>query len=117
MTSILAALVSFGLWCVLAIGIFGSARALARHDFWLLGSALIPLVAAGAGGFFAYRHTARRRKLQCTITVVLTVIIVILVYAVGNTLAHDRFYIPRTWGVRHDVVSYLVLVQKLTDAP
>jgi len=100
-TSILAAVGGFGLWCVVAIGIFGSARALARHDFLLLVSALIPLIATGVGGFFAYRHTARRRKLQSMITAILTILLVLVFYFVAATLTNDRFMIPRTLEVRH----------------
>jgi hypothetical protein len=100
-TSILAALVAFVLWCVVAIGIFGSARALARHDLLLLGSALLPLVVAATAGFFAYRHTARRRKLQSIITALLTLVLVIVAYVGARAFANDRFVIPRTSDVRH----------------
>jgi hypothetical protein len=100
-TSIAAALVGFSVWCVLAIGIFGSARALARNDGLLLASIVIPLAVAGAGGFFAYRHTARRRKLQALITTLLAIFLTIAVYLAASIFAVDRLYIPRTYEVRH----------------
>ncbi len=100
-TSIAAALVGFSVWCALAVGVFGSARALARHDGLLLVSIVIPLAVAGAGGFFAYRHTARRRKLQALITTLLAIFLTIIVYLAVSIFAVDRLYIPRTYEVRH----------------
>src|SRR5215471_21585562 len=95
-TSVVAAIVGFGLWCALAIVVFGSAGALARHDLMLLGSFLLPLIIAAMAGFFAYRHTARRRKLQSFLTTLLTIVLVLLAYLAGITIAPDHFVIPRT---------------------
>jgi len=100
-TSVAAALVGFSVWCGLAIGVFGSARALARNDGLLLASIMIPLTVAGAGGFFAYRHTARRRKLQALITILLAIFLTIVVYLAASIFAVDTLYIPRTYEVRH----------------
>jgi uncharacterized membrane protein HdeD (DUF308 family) len=53
--------------------IFGhSARPIQPHDWLLLASAAVPLAMAGFAGFFIYRHTARRRKTQAVLTVLLT---------------------------------------------
>jgi len=100
-TSIAAAVVAFSVWCALTIGLFGSARALARNDGLLLASIVIPIAVAGAGGFFAYRHTARRRKLQALITTLLAIFLTIMVYLAASVFAVDRLYIPRTSEVRH----------------
>jgi len=100
-TSVAAALVGFSLWCVLAIGVFGSARALARNDALLLASIVIPLAVAGSGGFFAYRHTARRRKMQALITTLLAIFLALVVYLAASSFAVDRLYVPRSYEVRH----------------
>ena len=100
-TSLMAAITGFGLWCAIVFGLFGSARALARHDLILLLSALLPLITAAAAGFFAYRHTARRRKLQSLLTTMLTILLVVLAYLCATALAKDRFVIPRSSVVRH----------------
>jgi hypothetical protein len=100
-TSAAAAFIGFALWCVVAIGLFGSVTRLARNDAVLLASVLIPLVFAGLAAFFAYRHTARRRKMQALITTLLTILFAVLAYFAATTLARDRFVIPRTYELRH----------------
>ena len=100
-TSVVAAFAGFGLWCAITIGIFGSARSLARNDGVLLASTLIPFVSALIAGFFAYRHTARRRKMQALITSVLAILLTVVAYFAASFFAHNRFYIPRTYEVRH----------------
>jgi hypothetical protein len=99
--SFVAALISCGLWSALAIGAFGSARALARNDWLLLSSLIIPLGIAVYSAVFVYRHTARRRKTQATFTVVLTLIFTLVAYEACWALFPDRFYIPTTYEVRH----------------
>ena len=100
-TSFLAGLVGFLSWCAFAIGLFGSARALARNDWLLLASAAMPIVLATVGGVFVYRHTARRRRLQAVITALLALMFSVDVYVSAWVLFPDRFYIPKTYEVRH----------------
>jgi MFS family permease len=100
-TSVVAAFVGFGLWCAITIGIFGSARSLARNDGILPASILIPFVSALIAGYFAYRHTARRRKMQALITTLLAIFLTVVAYFVASVFAHNRFYIPRTYELRH----------------
>src|SRR5256712_13571409 len=100
-TSAAAALVGFSIWWALAIGIFGSAKALARNDGLLLASIMIPLAVAGSGGFFAYRHTARRPKMQALITTLLAIFLALVVYLAASSFAVDRLYVPRNYEVRH----------------
>jgi len=99
--SLAAAIIGCGLWSALAIGIFGTARALARNDWFLLASAIIPLAVSAYSGVFVYRHTARRRKTQATFTVILALLLTLGAYLVAWTLFPDRLYIPRTYEVRH----------------
>jgi hypothetical protein len=99
--SFAAALISCGLWSALAIGVFGSARALARNDWLLLSSLIIPLSIAVYSAVFVYRHTARSRRTQATFTVILTLIFTLVAYEACWALFPDRFYIPTTYEVRH----------------
>jgi len=100
-SSLIAALVALGLWCAVAIGLFGSASALARHDWLLLGSAALPLLVAAFGAVFVYRHTAKRRKLQATITSLLVLFLTVGLYFLAWAFVPARFYIPRAYEVRH----------------
>jgi hypothetical protein len=99
--SLAAAMIGCGLWIALVIGVFGSARALARNDWLLLSSAIIPLAPAAYSGVFVYRHTARRRKTQAAFTVILALLFTLGTYLVASGLFVDRLYIPRTYEVRH----------------
>ena len=100
-TSLTAAVVACGLWSTLAIGIFGSARAMARSDSILLGSLILPLSITTFASFFIYRHTARKRKTQAVITVLLAFMFTPIAYIAAWILLPDKLYIPRTYEVRH----------------
>ena len=99
--SLAAAIIGCGLWSALVIGIFGTARALARNDWLLLLSAFIPLAVSAYSGVFVYRHTAPRRKTQATLTVILALLLTAGMYLVASGVFVDRLYIPRTYQVRH----------------
>src|SRR5437660_1550491 len=95
-TSLAAAVVACGLWSTLAIALYGSARELARHDWFLLASAALPLVFVVYAGVFAYRHTARRRKTQAMITAVLALLLTIGFYLAASQLLPNRLVIMRS---------------------
>ena|SRR5213593_3414102 len=101
LTSLMAALVAFGLWCAFAVGLYGSARVMARNDWRLLASAAVPIVMAALASVFIYRHTAKRRKLQAVISALLTLMLAVDVYFTAWAFFPDRFYIPKTYKVRH----------------
>ena len=99
--SLAAAIIGCGLWSALAIGIFGTARALARNDWLLLASAIIPLGIAVYSGVFVYRHTARRRKTQAAFTVILALMLTLGTYLVVSQVFPERLMIPRSYEIRH----------------
>jgi cytochrome bd-type quinol oxidase subunit 2 len=99
--SVAAAFIGCGLWSALVIGAFGNARTLARSDWLLLASLLLPVAIAVYSGIFVYRHTARRRKTQATVTIVLALLLSLVAYLAAWTIVPDRLYIPRTYEVRH----------------
>jgi hypothetical protein len=72
--SFAAALIACGLWSGLVIGVFGSARALTGNNWLLFSSTIIPLGISAYSGVFVYRHTARRRKTQAILTVILALL-------------------------------------------
>jgi hypothetical protein len=101
LSSVAAAFIGVGLWSLLVILFFGTAWRLSHNDSTLLASALIPLGVAIFSGFFVYRHTARRRRLQAIITVLFSVLLIPLAYVAMRALFHERLYIPKTYDVRH----------------
>ena len=101
LSSVAAAFIGVTLWSLLVVLFFGSAWKLAHSDSTLLASTLIPLGVAVFSGFFVYRHTARRRRLQAIITVLLSVFLIPVAYVAIRALFHERLYIPKTYEVRH----------------
>jgi uncharacterized membrane protein len=95
LASLVAAILGFGLWCALTVALFGTATDLARHDWILLASFLLPLGLAVFSGVFVYRHTSRRRKTQATLSALLTLVIASLGYFVTLKLSPERFRMSR----------------------
>ena len=101
LVSVIAALLGVALWSTMTILAFGSARAMARNDWILLGSLAIPLAFTVFGAIFVYRHTAHRRKTQAVMATVLTLLLTAAIYLVASTVFVSRLYIPTTDEVRH----------------
>lgn len=99
--SFASAFIACGLWSGLVIGIFGTARALARNNWLLLSSGIVPVAVAAYSGVFVYRHTSRRRKTQATLTAILALLLTLGTYLVAAQVFPDRLMIPRTYEVRH----------------
>ncbi len=101
LASLAAAVLSIVLWSLFAVIFFSTARELARHDliFWL--SALIPLGLIAYAGIFVYRHTARRRKTQALMTIIISLLLGPLVYLAAASLLPSRLLIPRPYEIRH----------------
>jgi hypothetical protein len=51
---------------------------------------LFPLITALAAGFFVYRHTARRRKLQAALTAILVLLFCLITFT-AVTLGFPKF--------------------------
>jgi|SRR5262249_50549843 len=98
--SVIAALFGIALWSAVAIAGFGSARAMARNDWALLGSLLLPLAVTVFGALFVYRHTAHRRKSQAVLTTILTLLLVAAAYAGASRIFKSRLYVPATREAR-----------------
>src|SRR5258707_7417492 len=100
LVSLIAALLALGLWSTLAIAGFGSARVLARSDWFLFSSLLIPFGVATYAGVFVYRHTAKRRKLQALIVTVLVLLLTGASYLIASRIVVSRFSQPQTQEVQ-----------------
>jgi uncharacterized membrane protein len=98
LVSFVAALVACGVWSLLIMIIFGSERPIQPHDWLLLASAAVPLALAGFAGFFVYRHTARRRKTQAVLTVLLTLLLSIAACVTATRLFPNTITIYRDHG-------------------
>ena len=91
--SLVAAVADFLLWLATIHLIFGVQIRASRLDVVIVGM-LLPLAFAAFAGIFVYRHTARRRKLQAFLTVLLTLIFIFGIYVVGLRVFPQRIIIP-----------------------
>lgn len=94
LVSVIAALSGVAIWSLVAIGFFGSARAMARNDWFFLSSLLVPIGATICGAFFVYRHTAHRRKSQAVLAVFATAVLTAAAYVAAASLFRSRLAIP-----------------------
>jgi hypothetical protein len=95
MTSVVASLVGGALWSALVAVLFGPAAVLARRDWLLPLSLVVPLGIAAFAGYFVYRHTSRRRKTQAVITVIGALFLSALIHF---AIAHSwpNYFVPRS---------------------
>jgi purine-cytosine permease-like protein len=87
--SLLAAIVGAGSCIALVLGIF-SLRALSNPGLLVASTFLLPLAAIIFASIFVYRHTARRRRLQAFLTVVLATLLTLALFIVASILSARR---------------------------
>jgi hypothetical protein len=84
-TSLLAAVVGAGSCIALVLGVF-SRQALSNPGLLVLSTFLLPLATIIFASIFVYRHTARRRRLQAFLTVVLATLLTISLLVLTSIL-------------------------------
>ena len=87
--SLLAALVGAGSCIALVLGVF-SRQALSSPGLLLLSTFLLPLATIIIASIFVYRHTARRRRLQAFLTVVLAALLTISILVLASIVTARR---------------------------
>jgi branched-subunit amino acid ABC-type transport system permease component len=94
MMSVLASLVGGALWSALVAALLGPAAVVARHDWLLPLSFIIPFGIAVLAGYFVYRHTARRRKTHALIATLVTLFLIAVAhFAIAHLL--PNYFAPR----------------------
>lgn len=89
-TSLLAALFNAGGMRSLAYWMKVSLKPLSEQPGLLAGLFIIPLIVTTLAGMFVYRHTAGRRKLQASLTLLLTIILTVAVLLIIAQVAPGR---------------------------
>jgi hypothetical protein len=84
--SLLAAIVGAGSCIALVLGVF-SVRALSSPGLLLAATLLLPLATIIFASIFVYRHTARRRRLQAFLTVVLATLLTLALFIVASIVS------------------------------
>ena len=89
LVSLLAAVVGAGSCIALVLGVF-SVKALSNPGLLVTSTFLLPLAAIIFAAIFVYRHTARRRRLQAFLTLILATLITLAFLAVALALTARR---------------------------
>ena len=88
-------IIAFLLWEIAILFVFAPRGPVApSHRQILIATFLIPLIVAAFSGLFVYRHTARRRKTQATLSVLLTLLLTAAIYFAGSNLFPQRLRLP-----------------------
>ena len=83
--SLLAAVVGAGSCIALVFGLF-SRQALSNPNLPVASTFLLPLATIIFASIFVYRHTARRRRLQAVLTLVLATLLTIALFIVTSSV-------------------------------
>jgi len=89
LASLLAAIVGAGSCIALVLGVF-SVKALSSPGLLVTSSLLLPLAAIIFAAIFVYRHTARRRRLQAFLTLVLATVLTLSFFVLASVLSARR---------------------------
>ena len=87
--SLLAAVVGAGSCIALVLGVF-SRPALSSPGLLVLSTLILPLATIIIASIFVYRHTARRRRLQAFLTLVLATLLTISIFVLTSILTTRR---------------------------
>ena len=85
LASLLAAIVGAGSCIALVLGVF-SLKALSSPGLLVASTFLLPIATVVIASVFVYRHTARRRKLQAFLTVVLATLLTLAFFVLASVL-------------------------------
>ena len=89
LASFLAAVVGAGSCIALVLGVF-SRQALTNPGLLVLSTFLLPLATIIFATIFVYRHTARRRRTQAFLTLVLATLLTIALFIVTSIITTRR---------------------------
>jgi uncharacterized membrane-anchored protein len=87
--SLLAAIVGAGSCIALVLGVF-SVKALSSPGLLVTATLLLPIATIIFASIFVYRHTARRRRLQAFLTVVLATLLTLALFIVASIVSARR---------------------------
>jgi purine-cytosine permease-like protein len=109
--SLVATLVGTGAPLAIVLGFSGLNDQPDGPGILIYSTLLIPVAAIAAASFFVYRHTARRRKLQAMLTVLLSTFLILTILLLGSMLLSKPA--PRKndeLGMMNDELKALVFI-------
>lgn len=82
--SIVAATIGAGSAIAIILWVFSSLSPMAAPGSLVLATFLLPALAILLATIFVYRHTARRRRLQAALTVIISLVLTISFFVIGS---------------------------------
>jgi hypothetical protein len=83
-SSVVAATVGAGSAIAIILYVFSSLNPITAPGLFVLATFLLPAGATLLAAIFVYRHTARRRKLQAALTVIVSLVLTIAFFVIGS---------------------------------
>ena len=83
-SSVVAAALGAGSSIAIILYVSSSLKPIAAPGLFVLATFLLPAGATLLATIFVYRHTARRRKLQAALTVIISLILTIAFFVIGS---------------------------------
>jgi uncharacterized membrane protein len=83
-SSVVAATVGAGCAIAIILSVFSSLKPIRAPGLLVLAIFLLPAGAVLLASIFVYRHTARRRKLQAALTVIVSLVLTIAFFVTGS---------------------------------
>lgn len=84
--SVVAAMVGAGSAIAIILSVFSSLTPITTPGLLVLATFLLPAGATLLATIFVYRHTARRRKLQAALTVIISLVLTIAFFVMGSII-------------------------------
>lgn len=110
LTSLAAAVAGVGLSLVIILVGYHSLDELLTHRWPVRGTIAILFALTALAGFFVYRHTPRRRKLQTTLAVLFIVLFTAAAFALGAVLT-PRLRLSLTPAASGEIIEYSTSVR------
>jgi uncharacterized membrane-anchored protein len=85
-SSIVAAMAGAGSSIAIILSVFSSLKPINAPGLLVLATFLLPAGVTLLAAIFVYRHTARRRKLQAALTVIISLVLTIAFFLIGSTV-------------------------------
>ena len=86
-SSVVAATLGAGSSIAIILSVSSSLKPITAPGLFVLATFLLPAGATLLATIFVYRHTARRRKLQAALTVIVSLILTIAFFVIGSIVS------------------------------
>ncbi|HSS21035.1 MAG TPA: hypothetical protein VLL54_13255 [Pyrinomonadaceae bacterium] len=89
-SSLIAAIVGAGSTITIILLTFSSLRPISAPGALVVATYMLPTLTILLAAIFVYRHTARRRKLQAVLTVLISVLLILSIFFVASLITAQR---------------------------